>query len=200
MDDTQTVVEEPKAEVTPPAAEVNDAQNTKIDLDELLKEFEPKEPAKAADVSEDKKTDSQDMDELLEFVRLQKSEITKETERRIGEEYKATVASLKGDLPLSEKIVDGYLRLRAQEDPRILTAYQHRATNPSAWKRVEEGMRNELRENLKKAPDPTATSTRNELAEAIQNAKSTGGEVTEKPLSEMSDYEFEQYHRRFIGG
>ncbi len=199
MDDTQTVVNEPNAEVTPPAAEVENAQEPKIDLDELLKEFEPKETAKTTEVSEDKAPPPEGMDELLEFVRLQKAEVARDADRRNAEEYKATVSSLKGDLPLSEKVVDGYLRLRAQEDPRILTAYQHRASNPSAWKKVEEGMRNELRENLRKAPDPTATSTRNQVAEAIQSAKSIGGEIADKPLSEMNDYEFEQYHRRFIG-
>lgn len=201
MDDTQTVVEEPKVEVTPQTAEVPDAQKPEIDLDKLLKEFEPKEPATATDkeVPEAAKT-TEGIDELLEYVRLQKVESTKETERRIAEEYKATVTSLKGDLPLSEKVVDGYLRLRAQEDQRILTAYQYRAKNPETWKKVEEGIRNELRENLKKAPDPVSTSTRNQVAEAIKNAQSTGGEIATKPLHEMSDAEFNHHFDKMVRG
>ena len=198
MDDTQTVVTEPDAKVMPSTEEVSNAQNNDVDLDELVKSFVPKDEAEPA--KNETTANPSDINDVLEFVRLQKVEAEREFERKIHEKFLDTVKSVKGDLPIGEKLVSGYLHHRIAGDQALLKAYQYRDTNPEAWKKVEGKLRGELRDQLGNKPDEASSSTRNLVAEAIKSANSTGGEIAEKPLSEMSDLEFEQYHNKFIRG
>lgn len=198
---TQAVAQDTNVQVTPDTA-VAGAQNEEIDLDALLNEWGATgEEAQATEPPKvEPKTDTppDETKEILNFVKQQMTERQKEDEKRINEEYQKTVSSVKGDLPVPDKVVDGYLRVRAAEDPRILKAYQNRHKSPDAWSKVEKGIQNELRSQIKALPDKGATDTRSQIAGAIQNSQSSSSYQAEKPLKDMTDQEFNQYQQAFI--
>lgn len=204
MSDEQAVVDKTKEQDSDPAsAEVVSAQKEQekpeeqVDLDALLNEWgktdEPKKPDVKETVSEEKGgANDGRIDDVIEYVRAQRIRDEEMTRRQVEDDYKKTVASLKGDLPLSEKVVDGYLRIRAAEDPRILAAYQGRNDNPDVWRKIETGIRNEIKKELGSLPDSAVTDTRKQIASAIQSAQSMSGEVERKSFGQLSDMEFQQ--------
>ncbi len=198
----QAVVQDTNAQVTPDAA-VENAQNEEINLDALLNEWEPKTDGEQQSANEqvnpNKEGVADETKEILEFVKQQRLEKQEKEQERIAEEYKNTVKSLRGDLPVSEKFVDGFLRIRAAEDPRILSAYQNRFKAPDKWSKIEKGLQNEIRSELKSLPDNGATDTRRQIANAIQSSQSNSSYESEKPLKDMTDQEFYDYQQRFIG-
>lgn len=206
MSETQTVVEEPNGQVMPPPAEVSGVQTEEsqdnIDLEALLSEWDNGEKQKAVEpVKEEVKTEPKSDDDvkaILEYVKSQKQRDDEVAERQIKEDYEKTVKSLKGDLPVSEKVVDGYLRLRAAEDPRILSAYQQRHKNPEVWSRVEKAIQSEIRNELKALPDKASTDTRRQIADAIQSAQSTNDAISSKDTKDMSDNEFQIHLSKLV--
>lgn len=204
MSDTQTVVDEPDGQVTPAPEEVVDAQEEKVDLDALLasikaeEESQKQEQPTQDDESQSAEAPKEDMNDVLSYVRGQMAKEEEVQRAKISEEYKQTVKQLKGDLPIAEPIVDAFLRYRADQDPRILKAYQFRSKDQKTWDKVITGLRGELRQSISNIPDQKSTSTREAVASAIQSAKSTVDGVVEKPFSQMSDAEFFEYQNKLI--
>ena len=205
MSESQAVAPEPNEEVMPPSAEVDSAQaasDSDADLDTVLKEvqeFEEKDGEKPPIDNDESTTNDDRINDVLEYVKRQKIREQELEAKALEEEYGRTVKSLKGDLPVSEKMVDAFLRLKASEDTRVLKAYQMRNKSPEVWQKVERGLRNEIRKEINALPDVGATQTRNQIAAAIQSAQSTTDEVPQKKLSEMDDVEFYEYQQKLFG-
>lgn len=202
MTETQTVVDETDVQVKPVTEEVSGAQteaNQDIDLDALLSEYSTKEePETVVSGEEDVKVNADsDVKDVVEYVRQQKARDEAEMARQINEDYRKTVASLKGDLPVSEKFVDGYLQVRAKEDPRIASAYQNRYKNPAGWEKVSKGLQYEMRKEIQGLPDKSSNETRQTIAAAIQSAQTTNQVVMQKDLKDMDDTEFQKYLNDF---
>ena len=119
MNEPQAVAPETNEEVTPPSAEVDSAQvasDSDADLDTVLKEvqeFEEKDGEKPPVDNEEVTTNDDRINDVLDYVKRQKVREQELEAKALEEEYGRTVKSLKGDLPVSEKMVDEFLRLRA---------------------------------------------------------------------------------------
>lgn len=205
MNEPQAVAPETNEEVTPPSAEVDSAQvasDSDADLDSVLKEvqeFEENDGDKLKTDEETTLSDDDRINDVLDYVKRQKIREQEQEQKALEEEYGRTVKSLKGDLPVSEKMVDAFLRLKASEDTRVLKAYQMRNKSPEVWKKVESGLRSEIRKEINALPDMGATQTRNQIAAAIQSAQSTTDDTPQKKLSDMDDVEFYEYQQKLFG-
>lgn len=185
MTDQQAVEEKADAQVTPDAEVSNDAP----DLESLLKEWETDEQP-AAETKKEATSEKLSPQEIAEIAKYVKEEREAKLSEATSKAYQETIKSIKGDLAVPEKIVDGYLRVKAAEDPRVLKAYQNRAKSPEAWSKVEKAIQKELRDAIGALPDKGSTDTRKAVAAAISNAQSSTPE-TIKSLGSLSNSEFE---------
>ncbi len=181
------------------------------ELDELLKEWdqhsgeqavETAEPSRAETETEQSDSKSK-LSDLVNWVESQKKAAEKAEEeqlrKQVETELSETIKSIKGDLPIPEKMVKGYVIERAREDERIARAWQNRGKKPQEWAKIEKALKSEIAKELQVKEDVKVTQARQQIAGAIQMSQSSSnGDAGGKKLSEMSDQEFEQHKQRFI--
>jgi G3E family GTPase len=181
------------------------------ELDELLKEWDQHSGEQAVEAAEPEKAETETeqsdikskLSDLVNWVESQKKAIEKAEEeqfrKQVETELSETIKSIKGDLPIPEKMVKSYVIERAREDERIARAWQNRGKKPQEWAKIEKALKSEIAKELQVKEDVKVTQARQQIAGAIQMSQSSSnGDAGGKKLSEMSDQEFEQHKQRFI--
>ena len=110
----------------------------------------------------------------------------------MNKELDETVKALKGDLPISDKMVKGWLEEEAKSRPGLAQAYLDRHKNPAKWEKIQSGLRSQLKQELSGLPSKSATDVANQVESAVRNAKprtQNSGESGKK-ISSMTDAEF----------
>lgn len=198
MTEPQTVEKEADTLVKPVDEVVVDAQKTddnsgEFDLDSLLSEWEKEEPKVEAPLKTEDEKPVDSTKEILEYVKAQKARDDESLKTRAAEEYKKTVQAVKGDMKVSDKIVDGWLQAMASSNKQIAKAYVERDKKPETWAKVEKSLQMELRKELNAMPDKASTETREKIATAIQNAQSTNYTAEQTKLGDMDDNQFQSF-------
>lgn len=171
----QTVVDDTKGAAKPAPADAN-AQGD--DLDALLSEFEtattdPKveQPANGKEID----TDS--------IVRQVRSEI--EAENRFEKDMGNAIKIVKGDLPVKERAVRGWLEAYALENEAFRNAWQNRHSNPARFNKVLEKLKPLYAEDVGANIDRSATDTQEAVAAAVRSASQS----TPEPKEEFNEAE-----------
>lgn len=189
MNETQTVAPETESEAKP-SEQDKGAQGD--DLDTLLSQYEEevKEPEPKADAP---------------VTRQEMEELRKEVARRDTEDAMQDLAKqLRGDLDPSrvdDDLAIGWAERQAQKDPRILTAWQNRKSNPKGWAKVVERMASDFQGRFTPDVDKEATADREAVAASVRNASTRGSDDFPSPqkIARMSDQEFFELKRRMMG-
>ncbi len=182
------VVEQPDATATP-SPEGGDAQEQ--DLDSLLATYNTSEPSP----SEQPAPPASAADDRLAAFEKRVVELEKrESNARSQADILEVVKSVRGEMPIDEALVEAYLQVEANKDPRLVQAFTGRRQNPEQWKKIEAGLTKKLKASIGADIDRTATDTRNAVESAVRSA-STRTPVEDAPVdtASMSMGEFEAY-------
>lgn len=201
----QAVVEQPDEQV-PPVSEENDAQD--IDLDSLLADYqESGEPDEQPSGDSDKSLTKDELSEKLSRIenieRLLTQEQKTKAEQAAAKAFDETVTAIKGDLDIPDVLVKGFLQQKALDNPKLQHAYADKEVNTSQWAKVEASLQKELHSLLDSLPNKEVTETRNQVASAVRNAKSTtpnSNPENFKTIGQKSDTDFETYKRELFKG
>lgn len=189
----QAVVEQTDAQETP-ATEADDAQ----DLETILAEYQNDSGQDSREESDDQETDSPNVAAELKELRArmerrEREEIQAKVQEDIGKSVSRIKDSLKDNaITVSDRIVRGVLNELAQEDPRILRAFNERYKNPQGWERVEAGIAKSLVSEF--GIDKSATESVNAVKSHVRGSQPTRED--EPRWESMSDSEFERMKRQ----
>ena len=185
MTDQQTVAktnEPPKADSAAPGAQ-------EPTLAELLKEFDQSEPAQTNSV------DTSGLADVVKYVRDQKvKDETAATREAIDDAVKRAV----GDRDLPPNLMEAFLKDRAEKDHLVMSAFNHRASNPDSYDRVMKRLGDELADILGKIPDPNVTADKAAARAAVQGAstQSAPDELTaEKQVKALANMTIQEMDR-----
>lgn len=161
-------------------------------IDELLEEF----PEATKPVVEDKSR----MDNVLDFMEdFKKREQKKDIDTGISD----AVSFFKEDeeITSSDLMLKGFLNAYADENPKVIDAFNNRANNPGAWKELLKLARDSYKSGL---------STDTKISDAVTAAKaSASGQTTEEPtpkqisnadLNDLSDTQFVRFKKLLAAG
>lgn len=202
----QSVVNDPNPDATAPAAG-SDAQDD--DFDALLKQYDgvvqqqtPAAPAQAPQEPEAPRTVEARI-EALERERLAMAEqqLIQETKAAIDGAVTKVKGTL-GELPVAvtDKMIRGYLAETAQEDPRFMSAFETRHSDPAKWERIVAALGRQMAKELGNAPDKAATDSRAAVTAAVRASTTPGTDAQPKNWNSMSNAEFEQEAQRLARG
>lgn len=188
-----SVVEEVKEE--PQAApEATDAQDES--LDDLLKEFEGGEQIQTEqkDTAPDVATLAKELKELREA----------QQRREVDTEINKLSEQIRGDLPaevFDSRFMRVWVETRAQEDPRLQTAFMQRGTNPTAWGNVVKGLSRDFQKKFSSIPDRNATDDRDAVVSAVRSASTKAPErdeeIDHEKARHMTDDQLEEYLKKY---
>lgn len=185
MSEQQAVVDQPDEQVMPESEGV-DAQ----DLDSILSEWEETgEPEKQEPESDPKTT----LKELQSLSKQLKAQHESETRKAAQKDFQETIKSIKGDNDWPDILVKGFLQEKALESPKLKNAYMNRHQNPDAWGKAQKALSKELEGYFGKKD-----STKDEIASAVRNAKSTTPEVNTEKLGSLNNQDFESEKERIF--
>lgn len=179
------------------ASDANEAENQTSEetsapdeLDQLLSEYD--QETKSEQPQPEVKPEQ--VNEVVGWVQQQRQQQEKQ---EFEADVKSAVDSIREstedlDVPLSDKVIKGFLFAQAEEDPKIGEAFQKRKENPKAWNAALNRAKKALREEF--SVDQRATQDREAVAAAVRGANQKQPEPDEGPdVSAMSDQEFAQY-------
>lgn len=164
----------PGASDTPPAGADKNAD--KSDLNSLLESWDdkPKADSEVAPKGDDNPL-------AAEVARLS-----------YEREMDKLVPIVKGDLKVSDKFVETYMNMRANDDQRLRTLWDNRHERRSEFDQAMKAMADELTTEIGK-PLEEKPPTDSGLAAAIHTAKenaAAGGELDTLDFGGLSDYDF----------
>lgn len=181
------------------------ASNADSDLNGLLAQFEQGNAA-VAKFAEFVKP-------LAEFVHEERNS---KIQAKYDSDFKEAVSYVKqtDGLPnMPDRIVQGFMRQYASEHPDFDEAWQNRATNPEAWKRAREIVRDAFKEEVKELPTKEALdalAAKNAEVKDIKAAKAAVADqstrpapsITRNPIADMamSDRDWNAHMKSVIAG
>lgn len=190
MTEEQTSVAEEVEEEPQAASETTGAQEE--DLDELLKDFEAAEetPSETTDETPDVGTLHKELKALKEA----------QQRREVEAEINTLSQQIRGDLPadvFDDRLMRAYVESRAQEDPRLQTAFLQRGKSPTAWNNVVKGLAKEFQGKFSSLPDRQATEDRDAVESAVRSvsnkATERDSEISHEKARHMTDDQLEEY-------
>ncbi len=193
-DNTQPVADATEPAVSP-AAEGASAQNITPDLDSLLSEFDSQvkpQPAPQAAA-----TPSQP--EILQL----KAEVDALKRERLAEKERSdlvgVIKELRGDAPIPDYAIRGWLSTVAENDPRINKIWEQRDSNPQAAKKLIAGLKAQFAaEQAKNMPvDAEATSDKMAVAAAVRGTSTKAPEEKQPDYGSMDNSEFQKILAKF---
>ena len=180
---TQAEVNDTNPEAQQPSAAVENAQDPS--LDSLLSEYD--ETPKEAPQQESQPSATQPTADMQAFMDRQ---IQKETTQAINESAKALRDAV-GDTNLSERWFEGQLHVAANQDSRIMSAFNNRENNPGAWDSILNALGKELSKEINQAPTDSASTDSWNAVEASVHSASTSKVTESAPnYGAMTDAEF----------
>ena len=199
-DEQAAVAEDPKEDQTDDSsAEGGTAQDDDDGLDELLKEFDQKREAAAAQkeptpVKEPKgKTGDEDLALATLEHRLNETE-AREQRRELEGLFSRISKGTAGD----DLQVEAYLNAVSRREPRINQAYQNRGENPKAWDNVEKKLKQDFEKRWGRQVDKAATEGRDSVASAVRSASTAAPkkDYSQQEIMSASKDEFDEMQRK----
>lgn len=175
-DQQQTVVE--GNGVAKPTPETDNAQGD--DLDTLLSEFEQATGQQVEQPSTNTESKTVDTETIVKQVRSQM-----EAEQRFEKDMGQAIKIVKGDLPVKERAVRGWLEAYALENESFRNAWQNRHSNPARFNKVLEKLKPLYAEDVGANVDKSATETHEAVAAAVRSASNS----TPEPKEEFNEAE-----------
>lgn len=185
--DTQTVAPATEPAVLP-AAEVASAQNNVPDLDALLSDFEAQtKPQPAPTVAQPAQPDV-----VAQLQREVDALKRSQTETRERDDITKVIKDLKGDAPVPDWAVRGWLSTVAEQNPAINNIWNNRDSNPAAAKKLVASLKKQWdAEQAKNKPvDTEATADRLAAAAAVRGTSTKAPEEPKKNYGNLNDAEF----------
>lgn len=199
---TQPVVQTTDAPAVQGAEVTVDARNDGDDLDALLKEFDQHDPKPAASSPKpepgpepDLKSLASKVENIDEFVRGQNAQTFKR-------DMKATVADVRGDLDpaiFDDQIVQAWIDVQAQNDPRLAQAWVNRHADPKKFEAVKGALGKSFAKKFSKMPDKQVTEDREIVAAAVRGASTRAPEGKAPNFAAMSDNDFQAEKDKLFG-
>lgn len=153
-------------------------------IDQLLGDFDDKTPK------------AKPQTELGEVVSFVKDFQQKEAQKDINTGIDDAVKFIKSDesITASDRLVKGFLNALADENPKVLDAFNNRTQNPGAWEEIKKWAQTEAKSEL---------STDTKITDDVNAAKAAAsGQTLEEPepekvtsadLDTLSDFQFSEY-------
>ncbi len=171
-----------------PAAEVTSAQNNVPDLDSLLSDFESQtKPQPAPNAAQPAKDDV-----VLQLQRKVEQLERSQTATREKDDLTKVIKDLKGEAPVPDWAVRGWLSTVAEQNPAINDIWNNRESNPSAAKKLVASLKKQWdAEQAKNKPvDTEATSDKMAVAAAVRGTSTKAPEESPKNYGAMNGTEF----------
>ena len=169
-----------------------EAKEPEKTIDELLGEFPEAKPQ--TELPKD------DLGNVVKFVKdFQQKEVQKDIRSGLDD----AVKFIKTDetITVSDRMVRGFLNAMADDDPRLLDAFNQRESNPAAWKEVlkkaQVGIRDELSTDSKITDDVNAAKA---AASGQTNDEPEPKKITSADLNPLSDMQFKEFKKAIGGG
>lgn len=96
---------------------------------------------------------------------------------------------------VNPNLIEGFLQVKASQDPRIAQAWMHRHVNPEGFNKVLKGLSDDLAGNFRPV-DKAVTDDLAALKSAVTEAPAEPPTVTNADLNSMSDAEFAAYKQK----
>lgn len=196
IEDKEQTATENANEQAPPATEESGAQESPVDLETALSEYDERPGTTKPEPKPKTETDLRD--DRLAAVELELSQ------RTYREDMGKVVNSVRGDFTAGEvrdKYIDNWVNAEAQEDPRIAEAWSLRQKDPARFHRVVKGLGQKFaleHANLSNR-DEKATGDREAVAAAVQGASKQAPEGKAPNYAQMNDNEFREQVKKDHG-
>lgn len=194
-DNTQSVA--PTETAPQVQTEVTSAQDTTPDLDSLLSDFEAQtkpQPAPQPVLADEKA-------QLLEVKMKVDAWERQQAAQRDAADTEKVIQQIKGDLPIEDYTVEGWLSRKARVEPRINDVWLNRDKNPGAVAKLVKALKAEfVAEQEKKAKatiDPVATADRMAAAAAVRGTSTKAPDSPAPRYGDMTDAEFQAEKRKY---
>ncbi len=199
---TQAVVDKTNAPATPSAAE-STARTDGDNLDALLAEFD-QGTQQAASPSPQPATTAAPQNGASQISREEfdalRMEIAAGRHEKEQSAIKETCANIRGDISpelYDDAMVEGWLTAQSRQNPKIVEAWQRRASNPNAWAGIEKELNTRLKAKLAKMPDANLTADRDAVTAAVKGASSST-KVSTEPAPKLGRMSNAEYRRHVI--
>lgn len=186
-DNTQPVANATEPAVSP-AAEGASAQNNVPDLDTLLSEFSDQTKPQPAPTAPQPANNDQLLQLQREVESLKRSQIAAKEQTDLAN----VIKNLKGDAPVPDWAVRGWLSTVAEQNPAVNDIWNNRDSNPSAAKKLVASLKKQWdAEQAKNKPvDAEATSDKMAVAAAVRGTSTKAPEEPKKNYGAMNNSEF----------
>ena len=112
-------------------------------------------------------------------------------------DLKELCGAVKGDLPVSDELVDLWLGSEAQRHPELLQAYINRDSNAAGYQQLKAYAAREFFKFVRTIPDPEASETKAIVSHAVRGASTSSPPEDPAPnFGAMSDNELREYTRK----
>lgn len=203
--DTQPVVTTTEAQPQV-GAEGTDARNDGADLDTLLKVYDEKTTSAAATTTQTQPDTTAGTEPDLKTVaaKLQQLEsfATESHNLRHKQDMGETVKAIRGDLDpdvFDEKLIEGWLNVQAQQDPRLAQAWLNRAANPKQFEQVKTALAKSFQKKFSKLPDRQTTEDRDAVTAAVRGSSTRATEGKAPEFGKMSNADFQKEKDKLFG-
>jgi len=180
-----------------------DAGAQEPDLDTLLAEFDasqgqaPSQPDLSAEL-EQARAAAQHDHWRADYAEQQIQQIAQQTQNEKHlRDLKELCGAVKGDLPVSDELVDLWLGSEAQRHPELLQAYINRDSNAAGYQQLKAYAAREFFKFVRTIPDPEASETKAIVSHAVRGASTSSPPEDPAPnFGAMSDNELREYTRK----
>lgn len=205
----QSVVTDPNPDATAPAAG-SDAQDD--DFDALLKQYDGavlQQPQAAPTPTPAAPSERQIPSTVQElYAEIERDKLAAQEQQLIAETKSAidgAVAKMKpvfAELPVAvtDKMIRGYLAETAQEDPRFMSAFETRHSDPAKWDRIVTALGRQMAKELGHVPDRAATDSRAAVTAAVRASTTQASSEPAKNYASMSNSDFEAEKQALFQG
>lgn len=162
---------------------MTETEATEPTLDDIVKGFDEKATPKKDDR----------MENVLNFV---EDFQTKEQQKEVNDGINDAVEFIKGDenITASDRLVKGFLNALADENPKVLDAFNNRSSKPDEWEEVKKWAQQEAVKEFSVDPKISADVAAAKAAASGQTVTEPEEKpVTNTDIESMSDIEFRSY-------
>lgn len=200
---TQPVVQTTEAPAVQGAEVTVDARNDGDDLDTLLKEFDQHEPKPAASsTTKPEPGQEPDLKSLASKVESIDGFMREQNAQTFKRDMKQTVADVRGDLDpniFDEPLVQAWIDVQAQNDPRLAQAWVNRHAEPKKFEAVKAALGKNFAKKFSKMPDKQVTEDREIVAAAVRGASTRAPEAKAPNYAALSDNDFQAEKDKAFG-
>lgn len=189
----QAVTEDAEAEAKPSAEENGAPDEPSQNWDELLGEF------KQATDPADNKPEPVKTDTTPEVSKELQDEVSSIRNMLFTQELSGVVNRMKGDLSVSDKMVEGFIHAEARANPAINEHFAQKHQNPEQWAKIEAKLTKDFHKEFAQLPDKNLTEDRDAVTAAVTGTTDKAPEAPPPDLSGMSDAELREFSKKNYG-